>query len=82
MFNELIKRHNELTQDNHHGAALEMLARNTDQAHYAKILQHVNAIHELERELPHHLSNYRETIRKRVEARARIVMGSDFERLG
>lgn len=73
--NQMIALHNNLTNDNNHGAALQLLASETNQPAAAKIIEHINAICTLAGHLPHELNQYRETVRKEVEAKARKLLG-------
>lgn len=63
----LVKAYKEYTHDNHHTKALMILAEAAGQRSDAKILHHIEEITQLEGELPHHLNQYRETVRKVVE---------------
>lgn len=76
-----IKAYQELTADNHHGKALELLAISTGQKHYAEICRLINQIQDLERELPYHLAEYQSTIRKRVQDQAERMIPDIFDRL-
>ena len=67
----LVSAYKQYTEDNHHTKALMMLAQAVGRYNDVKILQHVEKIALLEGELPHYLSQYRETIRKNVERVAR-----------
>lgn len=79
--NELIKKFNAYTEENYHGKALEILSLYVDMHKECKILKHINAICEIEGELPNHIHQYREEIRKKVFNHARIVMGDEFNKL-
>ena len=65
------KIYDELTEANNHGEALLVLARATGRTVDAKILEHVNAICDLEGELPRHLNEYRYEKSKAIHAAAR-----------
>ena len=77
----IIKNWNKLTDINHHGEALEMLALYIGAAKDGKILRHVNAICEVEGEFPNGLRAYRNEIQGNVFKLAREVMGDDFDKL-
>ena len=78
---ELIDKWNELTAANNHGEALQTLAHYLNMSKHENILQHINAICDIEGHLPAGLHVYRETIRVELFNVARIVLGEEFRRL-
>lgn len=56
----------ELTNDNHHGAAALLLAKFMGNSKDAKCIELVNRIHEIEGSIPHLIQQYRDGIVKRL----------------
>lgn len=80
-YNSMIKAYNHLTDKNMHGEALRLLAYQMNMVSAYKILDHINAIHEIEGQIPYSLLKYREDIRQRVERVSRDKMGAAFDKL-
>ncbi len=64
---KLVTEYRRLTQQNHHGEALHLLANAFGLIKYSKIISLVNQIAQIEGGLTHELNLYRETLRGGVE---------------
>lgn len=71
-----IKEYEELTNWNHHGELLEVIASDLGLTKHKKAFQHINALHELEGNLTQDLQNIRNNYK--IEMRNYIVTQTEL----
>lgn len=71
-----INTYEELTNWNHHGELLEVIASDLGLAKHKKAFQHINALHELEGNLSQDLQNIRN--KYKIEMRSYIITQTDL----